>query len=105
MHDTKITNRRRPLLPADQRTSWTRQDLLTLFPFSYNFWAKVPHDILPYVRDGKTYVYDADDVFSFLRRLKLTSLDALIAETGEPRPTKRSRGRPRKDTNRCSSPR
>lgn len=96
MHDKKITSRRRPLLPPTQRKAWTRQDLLTLFPFSYNFWAKVPHSVLPYVRDGKTYVYDSGDVIDFLGRLKLTTLEALIAEAGVSLPGGRKRGRPRR---------
>lgn len=105
MHDTKITSRRRPLLPASQRTAWTRQDLLTLFPFSYNFWAKVPHSVLPCVRDGKNYVYDASDVTVFLERLKWSSLEALIATTDASAPRERMRGRPRKlpNDNRCGN--
>lgn len=99
MHDTKITSRRRQLLPADQRISWTRQDLLTLFPFSYNFWARVPHGVLPHVRDGKNYVYDARDVAAVLERLKLTSLEALIAAAGASASQARKRGRPRKNVN------
>ncbi|HLO77908.1 MAG TPA: hypothetical protein VK196_15750 [Magnetospirillum sp.] len=95
MHD-KITSRRRPLMPASQRTAWTRQDLLTLFPFSYNFWAKVPHGVLPCVRDGKNYVYDACDVIDFLGRLKWTSLEALVTAAGTSVPKGRKRGRPSK---------
>jgi len=96
MPTAKSTSRRRQLLPADQRTSWTRQDLLTLHPYSYNFWAKVPRQVLPYVIDGKNYVYDSVDVAAFLSRLKLSSLELMIAEAGEQRPMGRRRGRPRK---------
>lgn len=96
MHDTKITSRCRPLLPAAQRTAWTRQDLLTLYPFSYNFWAKVPHSLLPCIQEGKTYVYDSCDVVAFLVRLKRSTLAALIDEVSPLAPRSRKRGRPRK---------
>ena len=96
MQTAKNTSRRRQLLPADQRTSWTRQDLLSLYPFSYNFWAKIPHAVLPYVRDGKNYVYDATDIAAFLDRLKRASLQTLIGEADVSQPKDRKRGRPRR---------
>lgn len=96
MTNVKNTSRRRELLPANQRTSWTRQDLLTLYPYSYNFWAKIPRQVLPYVVDGKNYVYDAADVFGFLHHLKTTSIEAMTAQMRIAMPQGRARGRPRK---------
>lgn len=96
MQTAKNTSRHRQLLPADQRTSWTRQDLLTLYPYSYNFWTKVPRQVLPYVVDGKNYVYDAADVADFLTRLKLSNLDTMIAAAGAGISRGRKRGRPRR---------
>lgn len=71
----------------------TRDDLLTLFPaFSYKFWVKAPRDLLPCVRDGKSYVYDLADVRAYLGVLKTRSLNELVKDQPQPR----RRGRPRK---------
>ena len=94
------TSRRRNTIPAPLRDKWTRQDLLTIYEFKYCFWARIPHGVLPYIRDGKSYQYDAADVRSFLDKLKHQTLAELTIAAGGrvkgDQAPRRKRGRPAK---------